>query len=452
MFETFLKEANRKLQQAKGKVNGKLQRTFKRLKPVYHEYSVSIGISLCLGIVLKVIDLKHELFDNLVSSTNQFLNISSVLQIDHSSIISMSATILFTVLAIIFALLIFFTQTSYEYTIIDIFEEDNIRFLIGLYFTTIVLSLMMLVTTFQYPIFLLTLTLACIFSLYPFLRNISNKLVFEVGVIKLGVEIPLQIASNNEPFTRVKIMSLEKVSRRCIKDNRYDAFIAIMNIYEEITKMAKEHQMTEVIKLIGINYSNLLELVIEDKLTKSNRNTMIMKMEGNIQTYVSNYTDMVTTEFLNTILVGRPLNTVIKRIKDGFEEDYFNERIVILCYKSYSEFKKRGTDNYQMEQLIIESLGELAKESHNHNLSRSCTISIGALFTIGAKTCLNEIPVYPRPLVINKLEDIEKYINHDNFEKVYDDFNRISHISLAFGERALEPYFDKFKELYDESK
>lgn len=122
------------------RVSGKLQRVFRRLQSVYHEYSISILISLCSGIILKVIDLNHELFDNLVSSINKFLHISSAIQVDHSSIISMSATILFTVLAIIFAILIFFTQISYEYTMTNIFEEDNVKFLIGLYFTTIVLS------------------------------------------------------------------------------------------------------------------------------------------------------------------------------------------------------------------------------------------------------------------------------------------------------------------------
>jgi hypothetical protein len=242
MLETIRKEANRTLQQIKGKVIKRQKRAFERLQPVYHEYSTYIGISLFIGIVLKVIDLNHQSFGNLVSSINHFLIISSVLQIDHSSIISLSATILPTVFTIIFALLMFFTQTSYEYTIIDIFEEDSTRFLIVLYLATIVLSLMMLLTTFQYPIFLLTLTLACIFSLYPFLRNISNKLVYEVGVEKLSIEIPSLIDSNNEFLAVRKIRSLVFINAKSIKSNRKGDFYNIMSIFEANAQKAKQRK------------------------------------------------------------------------------------------------------------------------------------------------------------------------------------------------------------------
>jgi hypothetical protein len=461
------------------RLSGKLQRTFRRLQLVYHEYSISILISLCLGIILKVIDLNHELFDNLVSSINKFLHISSAIQVDHSSIISMSATILFTVLAIIFAILIFFTQISYEYTMINIFEEDNVKFLIGLYFTTIVLSLMMLVTTFQYPIFLLTLALACILSLYPFLRNISDKLVFDVGVVKLSVEIPFQIASNNESFTRVKIMSLERICKRSIKENRDNAFIGIVGIYENITKMAKVNQMTEVLRLIGINYSKILECLIfthhssrfeelrvslsnlvkrfttyskKEEKQINNKNVMLLIFEGKIHTYVSEYSNIIDINMLKILLVGSPLNAIIKSIKDGFKEDFFNEQVVILCYKSYSKLIDRSTENYQIDKSIIDSLGDLAKESYKHHMIRSLTISMGALFEIGVKDQEEKKSVNSSTLVINKLIEIEDYITPECFEKVYKNFNHISHISWAFGEPKLEPYFDNFKELYHKIK
>lgn len=71
------------------------------------------------------------------------------------------------------------------------------------------------------------------------------------------------------------------------------------------------------------------------------------------------------------------------------------------------------------------------------------------MFTIGAKTYKNEVLEYLRPLVINKLKDIEKHINQNNFKEVYDNFNDNVHISRVFGELELEPYFEKFKETYD---
>jgi hypothetical protein len=427
------------------RVKGKIQQI--KQNTILIQYLMYIVISILLGIILK-----YKLFDMFVLLINSSVNILSLSSIDHSLVFSTSAAILSTVFTIIFVILTVFVQVSDVSVSADIFRNNETKYLIVLYFGTIVLSLMMLETTFQFPILVLILTIACILSLYPFLLNFSDRLEYEVSVGKLTEKIISLMDSNKEFLALGKIISLSKICERSINDGRWIVFIEITSILEKITKMAKEKRMVEVIKIIGTNYSNLLYTIIKYKPT-INKNSMFFIMKRNILIYVSDCSDMVDSTFLNSILVMIPLNTVTKRIKDCFEEDFFDEQIVILCYKSYSIWKKRDGNNFQMEQGIIDSLGELAKESYNHNLSRSLTISIGALFEIGVKESQEKIKsVYLSALVLNKLEDIEKHIHHNNFEKVYDDFNDISHISWAFGEPELEPYFAQFKEIYDKSK
>src|SRR5665647_881679 len=162
MLETIRKEANRKLQQVKE-------------NPVLCQYLKYIGISILLGVGFKY---GYDGFVSLIKPYLDILHISSMSSIDHSYLFSATATILATIFTIIFVLRTFFVQVSDISESADILWNDETKNLVRLYFSTIVLSLMMLEASFQFPTLVLILTIACIFSLYPFLNNLSDKLVY----------------------------------------------------------------------------------------------------------------------------------------------------------------------------------------------------------------------------------------------------------------------------------
>jgi hypothetical protein len=407
-----------------------------------------LKISIFIGIFFKY---AYNPVISFIWPVLDILHISSVSSGDHSYLFSTCATIVSTVFTIIFVLLTVFVQVAGPGVSIDILWSRETKYLIRLYFSTIVLSLMMLEAMFQFPIIILTLTLACIFILYPFLRYyIGDKLMYDVGPTKLDAEICSNILINNEPPARTGIMSLSRICENSIKDDREDVFNLILSSYEEITIKANENKMVEIINLVGNRYSHFLELLINDKPTKSNRKYMVHMLEVKINSYVSKYSNVVDSETFYTLLVWGPLNTITERIKAGFNDDYLNERTIIQCYKSYSKLKEWSIDDDNTYEWIIESLGELAKESYNYKLDRSLVKSIGALFTIGVKAYKREDePEHPIFLVVDTLNEIKEYISPGYFEKIYSDFNDVSHISRAFGEKELEPFFDEFKKFYN---
>lgn len=229
-----------------------------KVQPFFCLYRTYIGISIFLGIVLEF-KLFDKISDKPVQLVNCFLNSSSSSPIEHSSVFSTSAGILSTVFSIIFVLWTVFMQMSGEYTSADVVHNKEMKNLMRLYFGTIVLSLMMLETTFQFPILVLTLTFACILSLYPFLYNISNKLVYDVGVKNLSEEISSLINSNDEDRVISKIDSLESICKRSIIDNKQRVFRDILIILEMKTLKAKEKKMTKVIEIVGVGYLDILD-------------------------------------------------------------------------------------------------------------------------------------------------------------------------------------------------
>jgi len=407
-----------------------------------------IKISIVLGIFFKYV---YTPVISFIWPVLGILHISTVSSGDHSYLFSTCATIVSTVFTIIFVLLTVFVQVAGPNGSTDILWSKETKSLIRLYFSTIVLSLMMLEATFQFPIIILTLTLACIFILYPFLRYyVGNKLMYDVEPVKLNAEIYTNMSSNNEHPALTGIMSLSRICENSIKDDRRDVFDLILGIYEGITKKANENEMVEIINLVGNRYSQFLDLLIKDKPTKSNRKYMMHMLEVKINSYVSKYSNVVDSEAFYTLLVWGPLNTLTEKIKAGFNDDYLNERIITQCYKSYSKLQEGRIDDDDTYNWIIESLGELAKESYNYELDRSLVKSIGALFTIGVKAYKrDDEPDHPILLVVGTLNEIKEYISPEYFEKIYNDFNDVSHISRAFGEKELEPFFDEFKKFYN---
>lgn len=433
---------------------------FTKVQSFFYLYRTYIVISILLGIVLEF-KLFDKISDKPVRLINHFLNISSNSPIDHSLVFSTSASILSTVFTIIFVLLTVFIQMSGKYTSADIFQNKETKNLMRLYFGTIVLSLMMLETTFQFPILVLTLTFACILSLYPFLHSFSNKLVYDVGVNNLSEEISSLIYSNNEDLAIRKIYSLGSICKRSIIDNRQRVFRNILITLKINTQKAKDKKMIRVVETIGIHYIVILDLLVDNSTTiKENPTTndakMIMLLLGSIRQYAENYSEMINCISLNYGQTFCLKEAGIKMMGGGFKDTAVNQIVKILFYTFESLQKKRKIDSDENENLIkgfeddiIQYIGELAKESFQFKFKLPLTTSVIELFEIGAKVLQAE-DKSERPsssilyTLIQQLKEIEKTIGVDLFEKLY-----ISSKEYISTKRELEKYLNDFKNTYD---
>jgi hypothetical protein len=338
MLEAIHKEVKYKLQQVKEKVNKKLQ-------PYFKLYRTYIAISILLGAVFKY---GYDGFVSLIKPLLDTLHLSSmvpisVVAINNSYLFSTSAAILATVFTIIFVLLTVFIQISDVYTSADIFQSNETKNLMRLYFTTIVLSLMMLVTTFQFPMLVLTLTITCILSLYPFLHNLNDKLVYDIGVGKLHKEISSLIDSNDEYFANIKANSLFVIGKKCVKDNRQDTFNSIIYIFDISAKKAETQIMGEIVETIGAYYSLFLDLLLKYESTDKRR-AMINSLCRHIYTFVGNYSEIIQCEDLD-VQTYVLKDCGMQMLKADFDDIYVNQVVGILCNIFNNIQKKRYAED-----------------------------------------------------------------------------------------------------------
>ena len=442
-------------------------------EPVFHQYLWYIIISILLGIGFKY---GYDGFVSLIKPLLDIFHISSVSSIEHSYLFSTTAAILSTVFTIIFVLLTLFIQVSDVYISADIFRSNETKNLMILYFVTIFLSLMMLETTFQFPILVLILTFACILSLYPFLCNISDKLAYEVGVLKLYDEIPSLISLKNESLARAKISSLAKICKRSIKDDRKYDFYNIMPFFQTCVTKAKQQKMVAVIERIGSEYSDILDYLIINNQTNNNNNnnnnnnkfTMFSLTLIQIDYYVANCFEMVNYTFIYGQTCSL-INTGTKMIKADFDDkhvDQIIESIVNIIYsvqmKREMDKKKREVDGepkieyweYNLESKILEYFGELATEIYNPKQEpSSLTTLVIAFFAIGARSCqlsdkLRLETTLTRVTVIEQLKNIENIIGSNNFEELFKEV-KYPKRHIPFFTEEDKAYLDEFKKSYE---
>jgi hypothetical protein len=256
---------------------------------VIFQYLIFIGISILLGLFLKY---EYDRFISLIEPSLDSLHILGMSSINNSNLFITSVTMLSTVVTLIFAILIFFTQVSYEYTLTDIFMKKETLILIISYFVTIILSLIMLETTFQFPILVLTMTIGCILLLFPFLYFLNRMLVFEIGVTRLNIDIMALIESRNRSQILIKLNSLKNISELCIKKDRLDYFSNILFHYTEFLENAQKKKMENAIDIIGFNYIEILLYSIKKSKTK-NRKIIVMSLFRQINTYITKYSEII---------------------------------------------------------------------------------------------------------------------------------------------------------------
>jgi hypothetical protein len=447
MLDTIRKEVKSKLQQVKE-------------NPVLCQYLKYIGISILLGVGFKY---GYDGFVSLIKPLLDILHISSVSSIDHSYLFSASATILATIFTIIFVLLTVFVQVSDISVSADIFRSDETKNLVRLYFATIVLSLMMLEASFQFPTLVLTLTIACILLLYPFLRSISDKLVYDVRVVKLKIEIPSLIDSNSESLAIERLSSLTSTCKRSIQDNRIDAFFDTMGIFKTSILKAQQREMTNVVKIIGHDYLAIFDMLIKEDLTEIDRDTMNDPLFENIKSYISSCSEARIYKPIE-LQIHHLYRAGIDIIKADFDYEYVNQIVEILRYTFYDLQKNRRSyrdKEDKLEQNIVEHIGELSIALYNRKKELfPLNTPVEALFVIGAKSCqINErfghIPSDPSRIpvqfrITEQLKRIENIIGSDNYESIVKELQ--NHYKYDSKDNEFEQYFNKFKEYYDRNK
>ena len=312
---------------------------------------------------------------------------------------------------------------------------------------------MYFITSCRTPILILTLTFACILSLYPFLNNLSDKFVFEAGVAKLSVEIPSLIDSNNESLATSKIRSLAFINARCIKNSRIEYFYSIMSIFEINAQNAKERKMRVVVETIGDYYLSFLDLFPKMKSTSRDIKSMISFLFRTIQSYLDNYFEIISYGSLEMIAF-RLKGTGSNMITNGFDDKHVNRIIETLHNTFRSIQKKRSMDDDEIEERIEESerdllqyIGELAIEASQNKLKLTFTTCGIVLIRIGAEVIWGKEKLNSNTsilfAVVKQLKEIEKISEVDYFEELFIQAKNYNFIEPNFGK-----YVDEFKKEY----
>lgn len=458
-------KVKRKLQQVNEKVNRKLH-------PYFRLYQTYIVISILLGAGFKY---GYDVFVSLIKPLLDILHLSnivpiSVVAINNSYLFSTSAAILATIFTIIFVLLTVFIQISDVYTSADIFQSNETRNLMRLYFFTIVLSLIMLQTTYQFPILILTLTFACILSIYPFLYNLNDKLVYDVGVGKLHKEISSLIDSNDEYFAKIKANSLYVIGNKCIRDNKKDTFDSIIYIFDISAKKAKKQNMVEIIETIGAYYSLFLDNLLKGKSTTNNGRGMVNSLCRHIYSHVGNYSEIIKCDDID-VQTHILKECGVQMIKADFDDRFVNKIVEILCNTFYTIQKKRNVDNdgkakevegeigcldYTLEPNLIDCIGEITVSLYNSKKDPSSfSNSVETFFVMGAKSCqvhdkFKQSASHASFYITEELKKIEDIIGAESIEELFKKLKESKRYS--YGKPEFETYLDMFKAYYDNTK
>ena len=188
-------------------------------KIIYYKdtiYWIVIGIiSVLSGLSLSLIDVN--------SNINQIpLVFSSI------------STGLSAIFALVFAIITISVQMTKKYTAIDLFFTRSTVILMMIFSITIILPLLMLMIGFYLPKLIATLFIFCILSVIPFLKNISSKLKFEVGLQNLKEDICEFIDLNYDASAANKIKELSSLGLATLKENKIDRLEVVIQSLDYI--------------------------------------------------------------------------------------------------------------------------------------------------------------------------------------------------------------------------
>jgi hypothetical protein len=209
---------------------------------------------------------------------------------------------------------------------------------------------MMLETTFQFPILVLTMTIGCILLLFPFLYFLNRILVFEIGVTKLNVDIDALIESKKRSQILIKLNSLENISKLCIKNDRLYYFSNTLSSYANIVENAKKKKMENVVDIIGLKYIDILLFSIKKSKPK-NRKIITMSLFRQINTYITNYSEIIrcTDLELQTFFLKDVGSSIIKA---NLEDIYILIKLLKIYIIHLFVFRKKEAKRLIQKNLM----------------------------------------------------------------------------------------------------
>lgn len=403
-------------------------------------------ISIILGFFLKL-----NILQKIVLFVNSFIDLSSTSSDNFSTFLSTSSTILITIFTIIFVLLTLLIQLSNRSYSFDLFLDTGAKSLMGTYLLTIILTLLMLNSNYRFPVLILILTVFCILSLYPFLKNINSKLNC-IGLEKLGEDLSVQIDSQNQASSIPIIKSIGDLGIRILKDGSLDDFWAILNNFKSSLYVAKNEKMDQVVTEIGSQYIKLIHNIVNEFASDDLR---IKKMRGlllrEIYSYMRNYSEIVECRTLSFDIMLLQ-DTGLKMIKS----DYHKSNVKILESSIYHSFysihnkkikeflgsKEINNDINLFENDVIEYLGELAKESFEKNKFDSSYEAIIFLWNIGSllykekKESTYEVSLSS---IIKQLHELQELIGNDRFDVIF------NNLKLNVNDPEIQSCLEQFK-------
>ncbi len=179
-------------------------------------YWIIIGIiSIGIGFSLELIYVSHDI--------NQIpLVFSSI------------STGLAAIFALVFAIITISVQMTKRYSAMDLFFTHSTVILMLIFSVTIILPLLMIEIGFYSPKLINSLFIFCILSLIPFLKNISSKLKFEVGLQNLKEEICEAIDLNHDASAANKIKELSSLGLETLRENKIHRLNTVIQSLHDI--------------------------------------------------------------------------------------------------------------------------------------------------------------------------------------------------------------------------
>jgi len=150
------------------------------------------------------------------------------------------------ILALVFTITLVVSQMTRRYTATKkIILNSGTKFLMIVFGTGIILPLFALKFGWFCVGVNLSIVIACfcIALLLPFLKNVSDVLIYDVGYVNLYGEITDAIKSENEAKTVQGIIDLESICKDAIKESREEITSTIINFFSEIGEKTIETKL-----------------------------------------------------------------------------------------------------------------------------------------------------------------------------------------------------------------
>ena len=304
-------------------------------------------------------------------------------------VFSSMSTSLAAIFALVFAIITISVQMSKRYTAMDLFFTYSTMILMLIFSVTIILPLLMLEIGYYFPKLMISLFTFCIFSLHPFLKDISSKLKFEIGLQNLKEEIAVAIDLNHDASAANKIRDFGLLGLITIKENKSDRLNIVIKsisdiswiVIEEIEKIhilnekkgteVKSFELQKTYDAIG---EELLSLISTTSEKKENSN-VLEDLLNNYGFYIVQHNHSYGIRKQQELLK----NVGIKFIENKIDNESINKIYRFLFYILEDDF-----DFGTISKNSIVYLNELGSKSYEENLKYSLKSSILYLWYSGA--------------------------------------------------------------------